>query len=265
VALATVNDIVAGLGASAQDQPFLKIFTALKAAGAFQSGWLAAGRPAAGAAAPAYTTSGYTCSSATTGALAYVNGSVQNWLARVTAGGTQQGTLYIADRLWSCSGMGFAAATYTVTAPGSMPARTLAGGAGSEIWVENFVAAGAASGTLTVNYLDQGGAAGAGVIPAVVSAPVAGQMQPVPLAAGDTGVTGIVSAVSSATWTSGSFGLTVLRTIAAIPLPIAGVAAVMDWASCLEDIQNDACLMMYFQGATTTAPTFTGRLEFIDK
>lgn len=264
MAITTVDDIAAGL-ASLQRAPFTKILTAPKAAGAFQSGWLAAGLPAAGAAAPAYTAgSGYTCSRTTTGAIPYTNGSVQNWLARVSGAATVRGTIVVADRLWSCSGMGFAAATYTVTTPGSLPARITDGGLGCELWIEQFAAAGAASGTATANYLDSAGGSKAGVISAVVSAPVAGQMQPVPLA-DNLGISQLTSIVTSATWTSGSFGATILKRIAEIPVTVIGAGQVFDWAQVLARIPSDACLMLFWLAETTTAPTLYGTLGIIDK
>lgn len=267
MAIATVDDIVAGL-ASAQDVPFQKTLTAPKAAGSFQSAWLATGFPGAGAASPAYTAgSGYTCSSATAGAILFTNGAVQLWLAKMVAACSQPGTLIIADRLWSCSGMGFAAGTYTVTTPGNLPARITDNGLDCELWVEQFVAAGAASGTLTANYLNTNtGAAKSGVISAVVSAPVAGQMQPVPLASGDTGIRQLTSIVTSATWTSGSFGMTILKRIAEIPLPVVGVGNAFDWAQLgIPKIPNDACLMAFLLANNTTAPVLIGSLDLIDK
>ena len=266
MAIATVDDIAAAL-AVAQRQPFLKTFTAAKSAGSYLSSWRMAGLPGAAAAPPANNAgSGYTCDKSTAGALNYANGSVQNYLARLAASGTQRGTLILVDRLWQCITTGFAAATYTVTTPGSLPTRITGSGAGCEIWCEQSAAAGAASGTLTVNYLDTGGAAGAGVIAAVVSAPVAGQMQPVPLAVGDTGVSGIVSAVNSATWTSGTFGITVVKRIAEIPLQNAiGAGTVLDWAQCLAAVPDNACLGFIYLAEVTTAAAFGGQLHIIDK
>lgn len=267
MAIATVDDIVAGLNSS-QTRYYQKTFTAPKAVGAFQSGWTAAGNPAAGSAPPANTAgTGYTCSSATTGAIPLTNAAVQNWLARLSVGISQPGTLVIADRLWHCLSTGFAAATYTVTTPGSLPARITDNGVGVEAWVEQNVAAGAASGTLTLNYLNADtGAAKAGVISAVVSAPVVGQMQPIPLAAGDTGIRSIVSFVNSATWTSGTFGITLLKRIIEIPIPGAGFGVSMDWAQLgLPKIPNDACLFAFFLAGSATAPVVLGSLEYIDK
>lgn len=266
MAIATIDDIVAGMSA-AQLSNFLKTMAAAKAAGSYVSSWKAAGFPGAGSDAPAYTAgSGYTASSATNGALWYANGSVKNWLAKFAATVSQPGTLIIADRLWSCSGMGFAAATYTVTTPGSLPARITDNGVGCEIWCEQFVAAGAASGTLTVNYKDVGDAAGAGVIAAVVSAPAASQLQAVPLAAGDTGVRSIVSAVTSATWTSGSFGITIMKRLAQVSVGIVGGGVVADWAALgLPTIPADACLQLIYQANNTTACNAMGSISIIDK
>lgn len=265
MAIATVDDIAASLS-TAQRRNFLKVLTAPKAAGAFQGSWLGTGFPGAGSAPPAYTVgSGYACDKSTAGALGYTNASVQNYLARMSAACGVRGTWILVDRLWHCSGMGFANATYTVTTPGSLPARITDNGIGCEIWCEQNVAAGAASGTLTVNYTAPAGGAEAGVIAAVVSAPVIGQMQPVPLQAGSTGVKAIVSAVNSATWTSGSFGITVVKRYAEVPLGVVGVGGVFDWAACLSALPADACLQWIWLAETTTAPTVIGSLSIIDK
>lgn len=265
MAISTVDDIAASLALGVQ-YSFLKVLTAAKAAGAWQGAWLAAGYPGAGAAAPAYTAgSGYTCDRATTGALGQANGAVQNWLGRVSAGATQMGNIRIYDRLWSCSGMGFAAATYTVTTPGSLPARITDSGVGVEAWIEQFVVAGAATGTLTLNYLNVAAAAKSGVVAAVQSAPVVGQQQPIPRQAGDTGISQITSAVNSATWTSGTFGITLRKLIAEIPVFAAGVPNLFDWSQCLAKIPADACLEFIYQAVNTTATTILGAATVIDK
>lgn len=266
MSITTEDDIAAGL---ANEQPinFLKTFTAPKAAGAFQSGWLAAGNPGAGSAPPAYTAgTGYTCDKSTPGAAPLTNGAVQNWLAKIFMGCSQPGIILLLDRLWSCSGMGFAAGTYTITTPGNLPARITDNGVGVEAWLEQFVAAGAASGTAVFNYTNANtGAAKSGTIAAVVSAPVAGQLQPIPLAAGDTGVRAPTSVVTSATWTSGSFGLTLTKRICSIPIKAVSDGAIYDWAAILQKIPTDACLMVAFMAQNTTAPVILGELSLIDK
>ena len=266
MAITTVDDIATAL-AVAQRANILKNITALKGAGAFQSGWLATGIPGAGSAPPVYTAgSGYTCDRTKAGAINYANAAVLNYLAKMFAVANVVGTLILADRLWSCSGMGYAAGTYAVTTPGNLPARITDGGVGCELWVEQFVVAGAASGTLTANYLNTLGQAKSGIIAAVVSAPVVGQMQPVPLQVGDTGISQLTNIVTSATWTSGSFGITILKRIAELEIYGANIGRNLDWATLgLPSIPNDACLWVYFLGNATTAPVVLGRLNIIDK
>ena len=265
MAITSVDDIASGL-ASQQIIRFMKVMNSAKAAGAWVSGWKAGGFPGAGSDAPAYTAgSGYACDSSTVGAIPYANASAANWLARLTGSVTVAGTIILYDRLWSCSGMGFAASTYTVTTPGSLPARITDGGVGCEIWIEQFVAAGAATGTVTVTYLDELGNSSTGVSPTVASAPTIAQMQPVRLQTGDRGVSQIVSAANSATWTSGSYGITVMKRIAEIPVPVPGVNMVCDWAQVLASIPSDACIGVMYHATTTTGPVIIGSASIIDK
>ena len=266
MAITTIDDIASGL-AVGQFRWVQKNITACKAIGSYQSSWLGVGFPGAGSAPPAYGSgSGYQADYATPGAIPYTNAAVKNFLAKWFACSTIAGTLILVDRLWSCSGMGYAAGTYTVTTPGSLPARITDYGVGCQLWVEQFVAAGAASGTLTANYKNPADGAEQGVLPAVVSAPLIGQMQPIPLAVGASGVRSLVSVVTSATWTSGSFGMTILKPLAAISIPLAGIGNTLDWATLgLPDIPNDACLGFIWQGGATTAPQVMSRMEIIDK
>ena len=265
MAIATVSDIATALSV-AQRMRFIKNITAPKAAGAFQSAWLGTGIPGAGAAPPAYTAgSGYTCDRTTVGALAQANGATQNWLARLQAAMTQPGVLFIADRLWNCAGMGFAATTYTVTTPGALPARIADDGLGCELWVEQNVAAGSVTGTLTANYKNVADDAKAGVIATLVSSPVIGQMQPVPLQAGDTGIRSLVSVVNGGSWTSGSWGMTILKNYAQIEIPGIGYGQTHDWSKVLAAIPDDACLFFYFLANGATAPVALGTAWIIDK
>jgi len=259
-----VGDIAAGL-AVAQKIRALKNITACKAIGSFESSWLAVGYPPAGVPPPAYTAgAGYACDKNTLGALPYTNGAVKNWLAKLFASSPIAGTLFIYDRLWSCGGMGFAAGTYPVTTPGALPARVTDAGLTAELWIEQFVAAGAAGSTLTANYLDSANGARAGVIPAVVSAPLIGQMQAVPLA-NNLGIKSLTSVVTASTWTSGSFGASIVKPVAEIELPMAGIGKTLDWAAVLEGLTDDMCLFFIWQGGAVTATQVLVRPRLIDK
>lgn len=262
----TVDDIASGL-ASAQNINYLKVFGTPKAVGTFQSGWMATGTPGAGVASPAYTSgTGYSCDKTLAGSVQFTNAAVQSWISRLSLSSTQPGTLIIADRIWSCSGMGFAAGTYTVTTPGTLPARITDSGVACELWIEQFVSAGSASGTLTANYLNTASAAKSGVIAAVQSSPASGQMQIVPFTAGDLGISQLTSIVTSATWTSGTFGATILKRIIEIPIVSANIGVALDWSLLgLPKIPATACLFAYFLCATATAPTVVGTFDIIDK
>jgi len=263
--ISTVDDIAAAL-ALAQRRKVLKNITVPKAVGSYQSSWLGVGFPGAGPTPPLYTAgSGYTADKNTVGAIPYVNGAVKNWLAKLFATSTIAGTLFVYDRLWSCSGIPFGAGTYAITTPGNLPARITDSGLACELWVEQFIAAGAASGTMTANYVEPGGGARAGVIPAVVSAPVIGQMQPVPLQAGSLGVQQLTSVVNSATWTSGSWGMSIVKPVAEIEVPLAGIGKTLDWASVLTELVNDMCLFFIWQGGAVTACQVQSRLYIMDK
>lgn len=268
MSISTVDDIASALANNRKPSRFLKVFGAPKAAGSFVSGWAATGFPGAGGAASAYNSgSGYQCTAATPGAQQYPSCSVQAWLARLMIGCNQPGTLVLLDRLWCCGGMGFGANTYTVTTPGALPARITDGGVGVEAWVDTLAANGAASGTLVLNYLDTLGAAKSGTIAAVVSAPAAGQLQPIPLDPSSLGVSQVVSAVTNQTWTSGTFGILLAKRLLEIPIPVLGAGQGLDWASIgLPQIDNaNACLMWAFLNGTANANTILGTLDIIDK
>lgn len=266
--ISTINDIVTGLTAAQRSNTY-KTMGTTKGASYFQSSWLATGWPVAGSASPAYTAgSGYTCDRTTTGAMPYSNAVTQNWLAKWQAYSTQVGTLYLYDRLWSCSNMGYAASTYTVTTPGSLPARIADNGVGCECWIENFVAAGASTGNFTINYKNPAGSDEQGVLLSanLVNGPVAGQMQPVPLQSGSTGIKQLVSCVNASTWSSGSWGMTICKFVAAISMPVINTAYFLDWASiALPPIPQDACLFWIWQSNTSTAATIFSNTAIIDK
>jgi hypothetical protein len=264
--ISTIDDIAAALAVS-QKQRVLKNITACKAIGSFESSWLGVGYPGAGAIPPAYTAgAGYACDDALAGAIPYANGAVKNYLAKLFAASSIAGTLRIYDRLWSCSGIPFGSGTYNITTPGSLPARITDGGIGCELWVEQFVAAGAASGTLTANYVEPGGGARSGIIPAVVSAPLIGQMQAVPRQLGSIGIQELTSVAHSATWTSGSLGMTICKHVASIEVPLAGIGKTLDWAALgLPEMVDDMCLFFIWQGGAVTATQVQATLDIIDK
>jgi hypothetical protein len=91
-------------------------------------------------------------------------------------------------------------------------------------------------------------------------------MQQIPLQVGSVGVSQLTSIVNSQTWTSGSWGITLLKPIAAIPLLASGTGYTLDWASVgLPQIPANACLMWIFQTTAATANTVISQTQIIDK
>lgn len=258
MALNTVQDII---DAKKQVIDLVKYGTA---SGTFlNSTWV--NTPRAGATPPLYTAgAGYTCDNNTVGNLFRLSATISNRVAKLEFSNTFQGTLILVDRLWSCSGMGFAAGTYTVTTPGALPTRA-GNGIGVEAYVENFVATGAASGSLTLNYIDHLGAAKVGSLATVANNAVITRLQPIALAAGGQGISQVTSVVTSNTWTSGTFGITLMKRLLEVPLSVAGGVVELDWSETgLVEIPNDACLSMIIFNATSGAPNIYGTLTLID-
>lgn len=158
--------------------------------------------------------------------------------------------------------MGFASATYAVTTPGSLPARVTDNGTGCEVWIEQFVAAGVATGTAILNYVNAAATNASSTIN-VISAPVAGQIQRFPI---NDGIRSVTNVITSNTWTSGSFGVTIARRLADVPVALANVSPPpLDWADLgLQTVPNDACLMLAINPTATTAATLMGNFSMVD-
>jgi len=266
----SVDDLISGLTNSSQHADYLKVAPAVpNAIGAFVSGWMATGNPAAGVASPAFFSgSDYTCNSGTVGAFSIRDGSFQNFLAKVTTSCTQAGTLVFADRLWSCSTIsGTIQTTMTINNPGSLPSRVTDNGIGCELWIEHFVATGVATGTLTATYVNPVGQTGrTGTLATVQSAAAIGRFQNVQLQSGDNGISQLTSIIKTNTWTSGTFGATIIKRVLEIPLPIANTGDVFDWAeTALKQLPDNVCLMFFFLPSVAASYTVFGSIDIIDK
>ena len=90
-------------------------------------------------------------------------------------------------------------------------------------------------------------------------------LQRVPLAAGSAGVSSIVDVTNSATWTSGSFGLSILKPLMTCPVPNWSYSNIMDYAQlALQQVQDDSCLMLAWQAISASIPTINGDIVIID-
>lgn len=257
MAITNQDGLIAGLRLP---QALQKASVTSEGAGTYHSLWKVAGVPTAGSNPPGFGTSGYTATRTTTGAIEFTNppGGRNSYLAQACACGATVGTLLIYDRLWACSGFSTTSVTLqSITTPGSIPSRDLNGasnGEGVELWLEVYTAPGASAATWTVTYTDHQGNGG---ITTTYSHPAnaetVGQTMPLVLAAGDVGVRAVASfQCSGSSGTAGDIGITLRRRIATIPITLANVAQVFDWAQLgLPRIYDDSCLEMVVQCSTT--------------
>lgn len=259
MAIGTLDQLIAALGA-APERSFWKASQATEGAGTYHSLWKAAGFPQAGATPPAFGAgAGYVPDLNTLGALVRPNpsGGSLGYLAKLIAQGTIAGKLIIYDRLWACSGFDMnSIALQVITTPGLVTRPDALGGR-VELWGEFYGAPGAAGQPIvTVNYTDQGGAAGVATYqrPAA-NAESVGQMVPFRLAAGDTGVRGVIDLqLDVGSGAVGDFGLTLLRRVVSLPLSQANVPQLLDAiALALAKVDDGACLgLMVLCSAGTT-------------
>jgi hypothetical protein len=231
-------------------------------AGQMHSLWTATGTPSAGAAAG--SVNGAICDDTTVGAHPFVNavGPAKNYEGYFTCACNVQGTLVLYDRLWHDSGLSATATTNQVIAPPALTRWT--SGDAIEIWAEQYGAFGVATAaTITLQYTDQGGnTAQAATIPKAATAGVAGTMHgPAALAAGDYGVRAVTGYLWSATQTSGSWGLTLAKRIATVPISSANLFVTLDaFGTGFREIANDACLAMMWLPTATSSHTCLGDL-----
>jgi hypothetical protein len=60
--------------------------------------------------------------------------------------------------------------------------------------------------------------------------------------------------------------MTICKQVAAIPVPLAGIGHVMDWAALgLPPLVNDMCLFGIWQGGAATANQLQAQIVIIDK
>ena len=247
--------------------PIYKASATSEGAGTWHSLWELAGKPAAGANPPLFSAgSGYVPTRATAGALGQTNPTANRYLGGLSLSATVAGTLIVYDRLWACSGFGTVVTTaQNVVTGGSLPAgRTPNGAFDVECWLEVYTAPGATAATWTVTAPDGGGTSRSFTYAHPANAETVGQMMPVvPPAAAAAGVgvpTAFTASVSSGT--AGDIGVTLLRRLATIPVPLANVGAALDaFALGLPEVLDDACLALAWQCTSTATPVLLGSIS----
>lgn len=256
-AVTTMDGLIAALQAQ-ERKGFHKGSFTPAVAGGYYSLWLNAGEPAAGVAPGSLN--GVVPTDATAGAFPFTNATGDNYLGYVSATGLAVGTLVIYDRLWANSTTTVTSGAQAITFPGLTRFTT---GVGVEAWLEWYVASSATAATATGTYTDESGNAGATgnfILPAVAKA--AGQMFPMDMASGDSGVRAFSSMNLGTTHTLGTWGITMMKRLAEIPIrPSDQGASVLNAIDlALPEVPDDACLAFMFQGAAA-ANTLAGTLS----
>lgn len=236
---------------------FQKASVTAKAAGTYQSLWTTAGMPGAGS-APG-STAGAIPTSSTAGAIPFTNANV-SYLQRMAAQGATVGTVILYDRLVHSDGLsGTVATAQTVGTPTLTRATD---GIGVEIFLEWYTATGGTAATVTASYTNTTPTAGRTTVSLTIQAtPVAGQMQFLPLQAGDLGVTAVASVtLSGTTGTAGNFGITLVKRIAEVPITLANVGNVYDQIVG-PIVEDSSCLALMVLCSTTNTGLMSGNIR----
>lgn len=258
MAILTESGLVAAL--PGQQLSFLKAGGgAAKGAGSWHSMWTVAGLPGAGAAQG--SVNGAIPTDATAGAYPFTNptGGALSYLARLVCSATLQCHVLLYDRLWHDSGL---SATLTTVQSITQPALTRwTTGEANELWVEIYTAT-TASALLTIIYTNQAGTGSRTTTVTIPASTVAGQMIPVPLAAGDYGIRSVQSAQLGGSLTAGNWGLTILNDVASFPIPNANMGVVLNaYDLGMPTIADDAALAFAVLCSSAVIPGITGEFN----
>lgn len=264
MAITDISRLVAALAAG-QTLNFIKASQTAEGAGTWHSMWKADGTPGPGS-TPAGGLAGEIPTDATLGAFPFVNptSGLFNYLVKLALSGSVVGKVILYDRLWHNSGMSGTQTTVDTTL-GAVPSLTRpdANGAGTEVWGEIYTAIGATAATLNIRYTDQdGNVSQVGTYAHPANAESVGQMFPITLAAGDTGVRACTAYHwSVSTGTAGNFGLNIIRRIAEVPITQVNVGTILDFAALgLPRVYDDACIGMMVLCSTTSTGLLQGSM-----
>jgi hypothetical protein len=250
MAITSENGLIAALASGQLFSSYYQSFGSTS--GRTQSLWTAGGQPGAGA-TPA-TGAGAVPTSATAGAIPFVNPSGANtgYLARMTASSSQANFLRIYDRLVHTSGL---SGTVTTAQTVNTVAITRTYSTPVSAWLEIYGAVGGTATAATVSYTNQAGTTGRTGTAVIAASASAGNLFPIVLQSGDTGVQSVQSVtLSASTGTAGNFGITLMANLASVGIPGPGLACPpLNYAALgLPVIQPNACL------AAMVIPTTTG-------
>lgn len=218
--ITSMDELVDALANSSERVPMLRAApsAAISVASPY-SLWKSAGMGGVASSNPP-TGVGEACSKSTAGALQFTapGAGESVYLAGMQVGMSDEGLVTLYDRLVHTSGLSGTTLTAQTVNSAALPSRA-SGGAGVEAWFEVYTAIGATARTLTVSYTSQDGTSGRTGTAINATSMKAGEMRPISLQGGDSGVRSVESVTWSATTGSaGDFGITLLRRVASLPV-----------------------------------------------
>lgn len=156
------------------------------------------------------------------------------------------------DTLFACGAYAFNADTTLASVPSYASRLPVSGDyTGLELWAE-AVTAFTGNPSIQVNYLDEGGNAGDTGVIATGAALTVGRMVPLPLASGDSGVSG-VTRVRGTVASAGTFNVLVLRRLASVRINAANMGEVQDFLRLgLPPIFGDSAIRMVVTADSTS-------------
>lgn len=266
-------------GALSEERFFRGSVTSKATGGIWVDMWTSsAGYPTAGV-SPG-SAAGVACTSSTTGAFPYLRnpsgGGNKRYLLSVGMAPGNGAVMMIIDRLVHTSSLSGTVTTAQTVNSTALTRYTT--GDGVMVALVCWTPTGTTASNVTVSYTNQANTSGrttisqaawtAGFGQGSALAPVAGQMQILPLAAGDTGVRSVQSVtLSASTLTAGDFGIILFKPLTIINMENANYQE-KDFVintNSLPELQDSACLsMVWIGGGQASTGSMTGNIKTIE-
>ncbi len=261
MAITTLDAALAGMQ---PPRPYFKVGNTMPAVGAARAytHWYVAGAPGAATASVIGVNGEAMSGNSVAGQIPRTNSATNSYLSRFSGFATQQGQLWLVDRLWQNSGLSTTLTTLQSITPVAIPARDNAGttnGDGVFAAIEWSATGGAGTPTCTLTYTNQAGTGSRTATLTGLTAPVTGTMEFFPLQAGDTGVRSIEGFQMSATRTSGTYHLVLFRLIATLEIVGANIGNSIDsLTGGFPRIYGSSVPQLIFWNSATGAATISG-------
>jgi hypothetical protein len=223
-----------------------------------------AGQPGAGTLSPGNTANGTVPTGAIDGYPKIEALTGTGYLSRVMYSGSVAGNLRLYDRLFCAGAYAYNADTTLASVPSFAARVPNTFHNGLELWYEQ-VTAGTGVPSIRVYYLDQDGNAGDTGVVSLGVAHILGRCTRLPLASGDSGVSGITRVTASVA-SAGTFNISVLRPLWNGRVTVANDLRVDDLLSTgMPQVYADSAIYMLVDPDSTASGTPYLALEIADK